>query len=57
MKSSRIPWQSGLVADKNNFDVYERSEFFKNFLSEKVDGSGIPVGKVAGLVSFMCVCS
>ena len=38
MKSSRIPWQSGL-ADKKT----ERSEFLKNFLSGKVDGSGIPV--------------
>ena len=37
MKSLRIPLQSGL-ADIKNFDVYERSEFFKNFLSEKVDG-------------------
>ena len=47
-KSSRIPWQSGL-ADKKNFVVYKRSEFFNNFLSEKVDGCGIPVGKAAGL--------
>ena len=54
MKSSRILWQSGL-ADKKNFDVYERSEFFKNFLSEKVDDSGILVGKAADLLSFMCV--
>ena len=55
MKSSRILWQSGLADKKKNFDVYERLEFFKNFLSEKVDDSGILVGKAADLLSFMCV--
>ena len=50
-KNSLAIW----ISRHKNFDVYKRSEFFKIFLSKKVDGSWIPVGKAADLLSFMCV--